>query len=69
MPAGWCQVSSGESALSFLNLFAGMVLLVALGSALGVILILGAAPGYVARRRGHPWAEACLLYTSDAADE
>ncbi|MFG1466622.1 DUF3302 domain-containing protein [Xanthobacter sp. DSM 24535] len=47
--------------MSFLDLFAGIVLLVAAGSALGVILILGAAPGYVARRRGHPWADAVTV--------
>jgi hypothetical protein len=27
-------------------------------SGLAIVVILGVAPGYVARRRGHPWADA-----------
>jgi uncharacterized BrkB/YihY/UPF0761 family membrane protein len=44
--------------MSFLDAFAVLVLLVAVASALAVLFILGFAPGYVARRRGHPWAQA-----------
>jgi len=47
--------------LSFLDIFAGIVLLVAVASAIGVFLLLGLAPGYVARKRGHPWAEAVAV--------
>lgn len=44
--------------MSFLDIFAVIVLLVAVGSAVAVLVIMGMAPGHVARRRGHPWAEA-----------
>ena len=44
--------------MSFIDIFAVIVLLVAVASAIGIFLILGVAPGYIARRRGHPWAQA-----------
>lgn len=44
--------------MGFIDIFAIIVLLVAVASAVGVLLILGIAPGYVARRRGHPWTQA-----------
>lgn len=44
--------------MAFIDVFAIIVLVVAVASAVGIFLILGMAPGYVARRRGHPWAEA-----------
>jgi uncharacterized BrkB/YihY/UPF0761 family membrane protein len=44
--------------MSFLDVFAAVVLLVAVASGLAILVILGMAPGYVARRRGHPWAQA-----------
>lgn len=44
--------------MAFIDIFAIIVLAVAIASAVGIFLILGMAPGYVARRRGHPWAEA-----------
>ncbi len=44
--------------MTFLDAFATLVLLVSIASGLAVLLILGIAPGYVARRRGHPWAHA-----------
>jgi uncharacterized BrkB/YihY/UPF0761 family membrane protein len=44
--------------MSFLDTFAIVVLLVALASGLAILVILGIAHGYVARRRGHPWAQA-----------
>jgi uncharacterized BrkB/YihY/UPF0761 family membrane protein len=44
--------------MTFLDAFAILVLLVAIASGLAILLILGIAPGYVARRRGHPWAQA-----------
>jgi vacuolar-type H+-ATPase subunit I/STV1 len=44
--------------MTFLDAFAVLVLLVAVASGLAILLILGIAPGYVARRRGHPWAQA-----------
>ena len=47
--------------MGFIDVFAILVLLVAVASAVGVILILGIAPGYVARRRGHPWTQAVAV--------
>jgi uncharacterized BrkB/YihY/UPF0761 family membrane protein len=44
--------------MSFLDIFAALVLLVAIASGIAILLILGIAPGYVAQRRGHPWAQA-----------
>jgi uncharacterized BrkB/YihY/UPF0761 family membrane protein len=44
--------------MSFLDVFAVVVLLVAVAAGLAILVILGIAPGYVARRRGHPWAQA-----------
>ncbi len=44
--------------MSFLDVFAIIVLVVAVSSTVLVFIILGIAPGYVARRRGHPWAQA-----------
>ena len=44
--------------MSFIDAFAIVVLLVAVASGLAILIILGVAPGYVARRRGHPWAQA-----------
>ncbi|GGC79305.1 DUF3302 domain-containing protein [Chelatococcus reniformis] len=44
--------------MAFIDIFAIIVLIVAVASAVAVLLIIGIAPGHVARRRGHPWAEA-----------
>ncbi len=44
--------------MSFLDIFAGIVLLIALASMLAVVALLAMAPGHVARKRHHPWAEA-----------
>lgn len=44
--------------MAFIDIFAIIVLVVAVASAVGIFLILGIAPGHVARKRGHPWAQA-----------
>lgn len=44
--------------MSGLDIFAVIVLVVAVASGIAILLILGMAPGYVARRRNHPWAQA-----------
>ncbi|MEP9352798.1 DUF3302 domain-containing protein [Xanthobacter sp. KR7-65] len=41
-----------------LDIFAVIVFVVAIASVVAVFVIAGMAPGYVARRRGHPWAQA-----------
>ncbi|MBS7542952.1 DUF3302 domain-containing protein [Ancylobacter oerskovii] len=47
--------------MAFIDAFAILVLAVAIASAIGVFVLLGAAPGHVARRRGHPWAQAVAV--------
>jgi len=44
--------------MSGLDIFAVIVLVVAVASGIAILFILGMAPGYVARRRNHPWAQA-----------
>ena len=44
--------------MAFIDIFSIIVLIVAIASAVAVFIILGMAPGHIARRRGHPWAEA-----------
>jgi hypothetical protein len=44
--------------MSGLDIFAWIVLIVLVASAIGVFCILGSLPGHIARTRGHPWAEA-----------
>lgn len=44
--------------MAFIDVFAIVVLVIAVASALAVVVIIGMAPGYIARRRGHPWAQA-----------
>ncbi|MCB4767406.1 DUF3302 domain-containing protein [Ancylobacter sp. Lp-2] len=47
--------------MAFIDVFSAIVLVVAVASAIGVLLIIGAAPGHVARKRGHPWAQAVAV--------
>ena len=44
--------------MSGLDIFAWIVLLVLIASGVGLFVALGLIPGRIARRRGHPWAEA-----------
>lgn len=47
--------------MPFLDIFAIVVLGVAVASLVAVLILLGLAPGHVARRRGHPWAQAVAV--------
>ena len=47
--------------MATIDIFAIVVLVVAVASLVAVLIILGMAPGYVARRRGHPWAQAVAV--------
>lgn len=47
--------------MSFLDIFAWIVLIVMVASTIVVICVAGALPGMIARRRGHPWAEAVTV--------
>lgn len=44
--------------MAFIDIFAIVVLVVSLASAVAVFVIIGMAPGAIARRRRHPWAQA-----------
>lgn len=44
-----------------IDIFAWIVLIVVIGLAVGVFVMLGALPGHVAHKRGHPWAEAVAI--------
>lgn len=44
-----------------IDIFAWIVLLVGVAVVAGVFVGLGMLPGHVARRRGHPWAEAVAV--------
>jgi multidrug efflux pump subunit AcrA (membrane-fusion protein) len=47
--------------MSFLDLFAWIVLLILAASAAGVFCIAGWLPGHIAKSRGHPWAQAVTV--------
>lgn len=44
--------------MSFLDFFAIFILIVLFACAIAVFVGLGIAPGYIAKRRNHPWAQA-----------
>ncbi|ABS68644.1 DUF3302 domain-containing protein [Xanthobacter versatilis] len=44
--------------MAFIDIFAIIVLVVVIASAVALFVILGMTPGAIARRRSHPWAEA-----------
>ncbi|MCJ2048757.1 DUF3302 domain-containing protein [Methylobacterium sp. J-070] len=44
-----------------LDIFAWVVLLVVIATLVAAFLALGMMPGRIARRRGHPWAEAVAI--------
>jgi len=47
--------------MSFVDIFAWIVLIVLIATLVAVVVALGAMPGRIARRRGHPWAEAVAV--------
>jgi hypothetical protein len=44
--------------MSFIDYFAWFVLIFLLITAVAVLVAMGMAPGYIARSRNHPWAQA-----------
>ena len=44
-----------------LDLFAWIVLVILVASAIAMIFIAGSLPGHIARKRGHPWSEAVTV--------
>lgn len=47
--------------MPFIDIFAWIVLAVAVLTLVATVVALGAMPGRIARRRGHPWAEAVAV--------
>jgi uncharacterized BrkB/YihY/UPF0761 family membrane protein len=47
--------------MSFIDIFAWIVLLVLVATAVAIFVTLGMMPGRIARKRGHPWAEAITV--------
>ena len=47
--------------MSGLDIFAWIVLLVLVATLVALVVALGMMPGRIARRRGHPWAEAVAV--------
>jgi hypothetical protein len=48
-------------AMPFIDLFAWIVLLVVVATLVATFVALGVMPGRIARRRGHPWAQAVTV--------
>lgn len=44
--------------MSFIDYFAWFILIVLLFSAVAILIAMAAAPGQIAKKRNHPWAEA-----------
>jgi hypothetical protein len=47
--------------MSGFDIFAWVVLVILIATIVGVFCLMGALPGYVARRRGHPQAQAVTV--------
>jgi len=47
--------------MSFLDIFAWIVLLILVASAIAIFFIAGSLPGHIARSRNHPWAQAVTV--------
>ena len=47
--------------MSFIDVFAWIVLIVLISMVVVIFLALGMAPGIIARRRQHPWAQAVMV--------
>jgi prepilin signal peptidase PulO-like enzyme (type II secretory pathway) len=47
--------------MSGIDIFAWIVLFILIAMAVAIFVALGMAPGRIARRRGHPWAQAVAI--------
>jgi hypothetical protein len=47
--------------MSVIDLFAWIVLIVVIATLVAVFVALGMMPGHIARKRGHPWAQAVTV--------
>jgi hypothetical protein len=44
--------------MAFIDVFAIFILAVLAATGVAILIAIGMAPGYIARKRGHPWAQA-----------
>jgi hypothetical protein len=44
--------------MAFIDYFAWFILIVLLATAVAIFVAMATAPGYIAKKRGHPWAGA-----------
>jgi uncharacterized membrane protein len=47
--------------MALIDIFAWIVLIVLFATVAAVFIALGIMPGHIARKRGHPWAEAVMV--------
>ena len=47
--------------MSFIDIFAWIVLIILIAMVIAVFVALGMMPGHIARRRAHPWAQAVSI--------
>jgi hypothetical protein len=47
--------------MPFLDIFAWIVLLILVASAIAIFCIAGYLPGHIAKSRGHPWTQAVTV--------
>jgi hypothetical protein len=47
--------------MSMIDIFAWVVLILLIVTLVAILVVLGTMPGRIARRRGHPWAEAVTV--------
>ena len=47
--------------MTLLDIFAWIVLLILVASAVAMVFIAGCLPGHIARSRGHPWEQAVRM--------
>jgi hypothetical protein len=47
--------------MPFIDIFAWIVLVILIATAVAVFVALGMMPGHIARKRGHPWAQAVAV--------
>ena len=47
--------------MSLIDIFAWIVLAVLVATLVAVVVALGMMPGHIARKRGHPWAQAVTV--------
>jgi uncharacterized BrkB/YihY/UPF0761 family membrane protein len=47
--------------MALIDIFAWIVLIAVIATLAGVFIALGMMPGRIARKRGHPWAEAVMV--------